>query len=264
LERPKSNLSAYDLYLRALSHYERGRGGVQRALELLGQAIERDPGYGPALGLAAHCHQVLDIIGCAQDRAANRSECVDLARRALVAAKDDPDVLGRVAFAFGYFGEDLDAAIALIDRARGLNPNFALGWFRSAWLRLWHGEPDVAIKHFQTALRLSFRNPDAACFLGIGVGHIFNRRFEEARAMLLRSLQESPNSVPTYRWLALCYTQMGRLDEARQIIDRLWGMVPMEGGRPLALEIWPEYRNPEHHALYLSGLRMAHRGENNA
>src|SRR5437763_3769734 len=115
LERPKSDLTAYDLYLRALSHYEAGRAGVRRALELLGQAIERDPGYGPALALAAHCHQVLDTTGRAQDRAANRRECIDLARRALGVTRGDPDVLGRLAFAFGYFGEDLDAAIALID-----------------------------------------------------------------------------------------------------------------------------------------------------
>ena len=57
-ERPRSELTAYDLYLRALSLYETGRAGVERALELLRQAIERDPGYGPALALAAHCHQV--------------------------------------------------------------------------------------------------------------------------------------------------------------------------------------------------------------
>ena len=124
-ERPTSDLTAYDLYLRALSLYEGGRVGVQEALELLGRAIERDPGYGPALALAAHCHQVLDIIGLSSDPATNRNEGVDLARKALRAAGDDPDVLGRAAFAFGYFGEDLDAAIALSDRARELNPSSA-------------------------------------------------------------------------------------------------------------------------------------------
>src|SRR5262249_16169691 len=102
----------------------------------LGRPSKRDPDYGPALALPPHCHHVLDIIGWTKDRAANRSECVDLARRALGVAKADPDVLGRVAFAFGYFGEDLDAAIALIERAKELNPNFALGWFRSGVLRL--------------------------------------------------------------------------------------------------------------------------------
>jgi len=244
-------------------------------LELLGRAIERDPGYGPALALAAHCHQVLDIIGWSSDPATNRNEGVDLARKALRAAGDDPDVLGRAAFAFGYFGEDLDAAIALSDRARELNPSFALGWFRSGWLRLWHGQPDLAIAHFQTSLRLSPRNPIAASFLGIGVGHFLNRRFEEARAMLLRSLQESPNSVPTHRWLVVCCAHMGRLEEAREMIDRL-RLITLDaapGGSPsrnpeerepvadclcaLLQDGASKYRDPEHRELYMSGLRLA-------
>jgi len=274
-ERPTSDLTAYDLYLRALSLYEGGRARVQEALELLGRAIERDPGYGPALALAAHCHQVLDIIGWSGNPATNRNEGVDLARKALRAAGDDPDVLGRAAFAFGYFGEDLDAAIALSDRARELNPSFALGWFRSGWLRLWHGQPELAIAHFETSLRLSPRNPIAASFLGIGVGHFLNRRFEEARAMLLRSLQESPNSVPTHRWLVVCCAHMGRLEEAREMIDRL-RLITLDaapGGSPyrspeerqpvgdclcgLLQDGASKYRDREHRELYLSGLRLA-------
>ena len=273
-ERPTSDLTAYDLYLRALSLYEGGRAGVQEALELLGRAIERDPDYGPALALAAHCHQVLDIIGWSNDPATNRNEGIDLARKALRVARDDPDVLGRAAHAFGYFGEDLDAAIALVDRARELNPSFALGWFRSGWLRLWRGEPDLAIEHFQTSLRLSPRNPIAASFLGIGVGHVLSRQFEEARAMLLRSLQESPNSVPTHRWLAVCCAHMGRLEEAREMINRLRAIIDAApSGSPYRNPEHRElvqdrlravlrdgaspYRNPEHRELYLSGLRLA-------
>ena len=55
---PTAQLTAYDLYLRALAHslsYEKDQ--FARALELLAQAIERDPRYGPALALAAHCHK---------------------------------------------------------------------------------------------------------------------------------------------------------------------------------------------------------------
>ncbi len=274
-ERPTSDLTAYDLYLRALSLYEGSRAGVQEALELLGRAIERDPGYGPALALAAHCHQVLDIIGWSKDPATNRNEGIDLARKALRVARDDPDVLGRAAHAFGYFGEDLDAAIALSDRARELNPSFALGWFRSGWLRLWHGEPDLAIEHFQTSLRLSPRHPIAASFLGIGVGHVLSRQFEEARAMLLRSLQESPNSVPTHRWLTVCCAYMGRLEEARETINHLRAIMldAAPGASPYCNPEHREavqdrlhavlrngaspYRNPEHRELYLSGLRLA-------
>ena len=58
--RPTNDLTAYDLYLRALPHwgsFEKVR--ILQALDLLAQAIERDPHYGPALALAAHCHQLL-------------------------------------------------------------------------------------------------------------------------------------------------------------------------------------------------------------
>jgi hypothetical protein len=76
---------------------------------------------------------------------------------------------------------------------------FARGWQWSAWLRLWAGEPDLAIEHFQTSLRLNPREQRANPFMGIGVANFFARRLETARATLLRSLQERPNWVPTYR-----------------------------------------------------------------
>ena len=63
-ERPTTDLTSYDLYLRALAHhhsFEKDR--VVQAIHLLGRAIERDPGYGHALALAAHCHTQLDLNG---------------------------------------------------------------------------------------------------------------------------------------------------------------------------------------------------------
>jgi hypothetical protein len=57
--------------------------------------------------------------------------------------------------------------------------------------------------------------------MGIGVAHFFARRFEEARATLRQSLQEKPNWVPSYRFLASCYAHMGRLDEAHETVKLL-------------------------------------------
>src|SRR5262249_54132021 len=146
---------------------------------------------------------------------------IDLARRALGVAGGEPEVLAYAAYVLAYFGEDIYAAIELVDRALDLNPSFARGWQQSAWLRLWAGEPDPAIEHFETSLRLSPREHRSAPFMGIGVGHFFARRFEEARRMLLLSLQEKPNWVPTHRFLASCYAHMGRLDEAYETVKQL-------------------------------------------
>ena len=251
-DRPTDDLTAYDFYLRGIG-YSRSmnREGYLRGLEMLERAIDREPRYGAALAMAAHCHAILVINDWSHDTDASRRKGIDLARQALGAAHEDPNVLGLAAYVLGQFGEDIDAAIALVDQSLELNPSYAHGWHYSGWLRLWAGQPELAIDHFATASRLSPREKAGGSLLGIGIAHFFSRRFEEARATLLRSLQEFPGWVPNYRFLASCYAQMGHLDEAREIMQQLRMLTPLVV--PSALH----WRNPEHRELYLSGLRLA-------
>jgi adenylate cyclase len=91
------------------------------------------------------------------DRDANRQKGIDFGRRALEAAENEPGVLADAAYALACFGEDVDAMIALVDRALASNPSFARGWHNSGFLRLWAGQTDMAIEHANRALRLSPR-----------------------------------------------------------------------------------------------------------
>jgi adenylate cyclase len=251
-ERPTNDLTAYDLCLRALSYnFTWEKRGITQALELLRQSIELDPHYGRALIWAARCHLDLHVNGWTEFPEAERRNGVDLARQALGVAGDDPEVFANAAYVLAYFGEDISAAVALVDRALDINQSFARGWQISGWLRLWAGQPDVAIEHLETSLRLSPREHRSNPFMAIGVGHFFAGRFDEATRMLLQSLQEKPNWVPTYRFLASCYALMGRLDEAREAITRL---------RTITNVVVPSaahWRRPEHRKLFLSGLRLA-------
>ena len=251
-ERPTNDLTAYDFYLRALPHasffFAKDRNA--QALDLLGGAIERDPGYGPALAAAAWCHAQLDVNGWADDREANRLKGIDLARRALQVAPDDPEVVGPAAFVLGWYGQDIDAAVGLIDRCLDLNPSSARSWYWSALLRLFVGTPDLAIEHFETSMRLSPRDRFGAPLSGIGGALLFSRRFEEAAAKRA-SLEQHPTLALTYRFLAACYAHMGRLQEAREVVDRLRTI-----SRVVVPSVTP-FRNPEHSELLLSGLRLA-------
>ena len=250
--RPTTNLTAYELYLRALAPSAKGwdKEQIIKVLGCLRQALERDPHYGPALGLAAICHSHLDVAGWTEDEEANRAAALALARRALQTAGAYPDVLCNVAYVLAYFGEDIAVAMALIDRALELKPSFAIGWWRSGWIRLMKGQPEPAIQHFEIGRRL---NPgDMLGFAqGIGAGHFFAKRFEEAKAALLLALEQGPGWVPPYRFLASCYAQMGRLEEAREIVKRLRAMTPVVVPRALY------WRNPDDRELFLSGLRLA-------
>jgi adenylate cyclase len=251
-DRPTIDLTAYDLYLRALPHWaslEKER--IVQALGLLGQAIERDPHYGPALALAAHCHTLREANDWAGDPEANRREGIDLARRALRFAPDDPDTLACVAFVLGVFGEDIDVAIGLIDRSLALNPSFFRGWAWSAVLRNWAGNPDLAIEHFKTSLRLSPRDRIGSFGLALASAYFLNRQFDDAAATLRASLEQAPTMAPIYRVLASCYAHMGRLDEAREVVDRLRALTPV------VVPGFIPYRNPEHRELFVSGLRLA-------
>jgi tetratricopeptide (TPR) repeat protein len=198
---------------------------------------------------ARHCE--LHVNGWSENPEATRRSGIDLARRALHVAGDDPDVLSRVGFTLGYFGEEIGVAIALLDRGLELNPSSARGWQWSGWLRLWAGQIDLAILHFENSLRLNPSEQRANPFMGIGVAYFFARRFEEARERLLQSLQEKPNWIPSHRFLASCCARMGRLDEAREIIARL---------RTLTNVVVPSasnWRDPELREFYLEGLRLA-------
>ena len=253
-ERPMTDLTAYDLYLRArsvASSYE--RDGIAKALELLGQAIARDPRYGLALATAATYRVDLENYDWIDDREGeeNRRTAIDLARQALRTGADDPGVLGRAAVVLGCFGEDIDAALALIDRALALNPSFAFGWYWSGWVRVFAGQLDLAIQHFETSMRLNPRSQRGFHLAGIGMAHFFALRFGDAVAALRVSLEEVSTFPPTYRTLAACYAHMGRLDEAREIIKRLASLTPV------AMPTASPLRNPEHRELFLSGLRLA-------
>jgi adenylate cyclase len=249
--RPTGDLTAYDLYLRAYAMFLSSARQIPEALRLLEQAITRDPRYGPALAWAAFCCFRLLIEGRSEDPAADRLKGADFARRALEVAGDDPGVLAHSAQVLAYFGEDIDAMVALVDRALALNPNYARGWHISGALRNWAGHPDIAIEHLDAALRLSPRARIGTTVATIGHAHFLARRFDEAAAKLLLAMQEDPSYLAPYRFLAACYAHMGRLDDAREIVTRLRAITPI---------VMPDasyLRNPQHRELYLSGLRLA-------
>jgi len=107
----------YAAYAMSLSSAAR----VPEALRLLERAIERDPRYGPALAWAAVCCYRLFRERRSEDPETHVLRGADFARRALEVAGDDPGIIANAAMALAYFGEDIGAMIALVDRALALN-----------------------------------------------------------------------------------------------------------------------------------------------
>jgi hypothetical protein len=254
--RPTADLSAYDLYLRSLPLVRGwGKQPALEALDLLRQAIARDPNYGPALAMAAWCTAQLVGGNWADDSEISQREGLDLVRRALRAAPDDPTVLVSCAGTMDMFGEDIGTPLALVDRALSLNPSGAMVWFWSGFIRLFAGSIDEAIEHFQTSLRLDPRTPARPFHdTGIGCCYFLQRRFDEAVMLLVGSLRQVPTYVTTARVLASCYAHMDRLDDARAIVDHLRAIGSQVIPPP---KINPLFRDPAQREFFLAGLRRA-------
>src|SRR5215469_9499826 len=124
---------------------------------------------------------------------------------------------------------------ALVDRALAFNPNYARGWHRSGFMRLWAGNTDLAIKHAETSIRLSPRALAESSSWLIGAALFFSRRFEEAVSRLRVAVEDHPAFSTPCRFLAACYAYLGLVGEASATIARLRTITP---------EIIPNYPLP--------------------
>ena len=150
--KPTESLDAYDYFLRGMaSYYARTNEAINEALPLFYKAIELDPNFASAYGMAAWCYAWRKINGWMTDRAQEIAETERLARRAAEVGPDDAVALSRGAHALAYVVGDLDAAATFVDRALVLNPNLAGAWYASGWVRVFLGESRRSDKAFRTS-----------------------------------------------------------------------------------------------------------------
>jgi TolB-like protein len=158
--KPTGSLDAYDFYLRGIANvHQWARQSHDDALALFYKAMELDPEFASAHAAAAYCYVLRKLNGWMIDRRKEIDEAVRLARRAVEFGKDDAVALARGGHALGFLAGDLDSAANFLDRALRLDPNLATAWFLCGWVRIFLGEPDTAIEHFELAMRLSPLDP---------------------------------------------------------------------------------------------------------
>lgn len=250
---PTQDITAYELYLRALQlAYPWEKSGLLAALDLLNQAVERDPHYAVALGLLSNCHMFLYVGDWCDDYDARRDQMRELAYRAIRAGRDDARAIAIAAGTLIFCDEPIQRCIELIERALALNPSSAHNWVTAGWVRLYAGQADAALEHFHKALRLSPR-VRSGVWVGMGNAYFMARRLDEAEATLRRSLESQAQWPPTFRMLASCYAHMGRLDDARATLARLKSLtsVIVPPRQHLA------WRDPEAMEFFVSGLETA-------
>ena len=127
--RRPENLTAYDLFLRAMQQfYLSTREGLAEAIRLAHRALELDPQFGLVTALAGVCHMQRVLYGYAVDPQFDRKEAVRLLRLALSIDDGDPDTIAMAAIISAYMVGDCEREIEMANRAVALNPNSFLAW----------------------------------------------------------------------------------------------------------------------------------------
>jgi TolB-like protein/cytochrome c-type biogenesis protein CcmH/NrfG len=193
--KPPGSMDAWDLVMRALSHYWRvTRQDNVVAQALLEKAIAIDPDYGQALGVLATSYTFSAHMGWEQ-----------MATVATVAAvrADSEDPWAHQALGYVHlFARRFDDALAEFELALRLNPNFSLAQgFHGVTLCYcgrWE-EGDLAARR---ALRLSPRDPFSALYYGIAAyAQFIGRNYDEAIRLAHEAIRQRGDFVGGHRVL---------------------------------------------------------------
>jgi adenylate cyclase len=254
--KPTESLVAYDYFVRAKMNFRYPtREKNEEARALLQKAIQLDPDFGTAYAYAALYYEVRRVCGWVVDRVQEYAEAERLARRALALNADDAVVLTIAGYMLATLAGQIDEAATLIDRARVLNPNLAIAWVWSGWIRMYLGEPDLAIEHLSVAMRL---NPLGLLLIkgSIAHAHFFAGRLDEASSWADKAFWDMPDDIIAVRICAASHALAGRTEQAKKACDRLRQLLP---GLRISnfRERLAAYRRPEDLARLEEGLRKA-------
>jgi TolB-like protein len=255
--KPTESLSAYDCFLRGMAGWhDWTRAGHDAALRQFYRAIELDPAFARPHALAAGCFLMRKSNGWVVDRAAETAETNRLARLAADLGRADAVALAWSAHALAHVVGDIKAGIALIDHALRLNPNLAVAWQRSGWIRVYAGECEVAIEHLHNAIRLSPLDPLMhLAYSAMAFAYFLLGDLDQSSTWSDRALQMRPDWPVALRVSAMSHAFAGRDRLTRQAMTRLRALQPTLQLSNLHEQIF--LHRPEHMQRFIEGMRNA-------
>jgi TolB-like protein/cytochrome c-type biogenesis protein CcmH/NrfG len=220
--KPPDSMDAWDLVMRALSHYWRvTRQDNVVAQALLEKAIAIDPNYGQALGVLAASYMFSAHMGWV-----DLATAMPIAERSALAAIrcDGQDAWAHHALGAVYLfvRQRFDDSLAEFELSLRLNPNFSLaqGYYGLAlsYCGRWE-EADAAARR---ALRLSPRDPFSAVYYGIAAyAQFVGRNYDEAMRLSREGIRQRGDFVGAHRVLTAAAAMAGQDDVAKVALQEL-------------------------------------------
>jgi TolB-like protein/Tfp pilus assembly protein PilF len=255
--KPTESLDAYDCFLRGMAGLHKfSREGNDEALGHFYRAIELDPNYAAAHGLAARTYVQRNAAGWVTDHPHALAEASRLARRAVELGHDDAVALATAGFALADLIGDIEDGDAFIERALELNPNLAWAWLYSGWVKATIGDANRAIECIARAKRLSPHDPqDISIQIGMAFAHFIAGRYGESLACAQAAVRLRPNTQIANCLAAASAALAGHPAEAHRAIERLLRQNPSL--RVADTLVTRKICRPDDIARWTNGLRQA-------
>jgi TolB-like protein len=253
--KPPGSLDAWDLVMRALSHYWRvTRQDNLVAQALLEKAITIDPNYGQALGVLACSHIFSAHMGW-EDITASAPIAERAALAAILVDSEDPWAHNALGCAY-LFKRRFDDSLAEFELALRLNPNFSMAQGYYGLALAYCGRWQEAIVAARRAQRLSPRDPFSAVYCGIAAyAQFMGRDYDEAMRLSREAIRQRGDFVGAHRVMTAAAGMAGQDDVAKAALQELRRAQPNISLAWIADQM--PMKRDEDREHYLEGFRRA-------
>ena len=226
-----ANTAAYDSYLMGLYFWnKRSKDGLEKAINYLHQAVEKDPNFALAYAMLADCYY-LQIYYRYNSARGTMDNAERMAERALLL--DDSVAEAHVAMAMVHsLQKKGPLCMESLRRALELNPNLAIAHQRYAWCLCASGQLNDAVREMKRAQELDPLSPTNDTALGMIL--IFDRQFRAALEYCYKAAELAPNEATIQENLAMGYALNGMYQQAIEHYQTAGKLNPDKKGDALA------------------------------
>ena len=238
---PTTDLAAFDLYSRAKSllltagFSATGEPDLRKAIELLDEAVKRDPSFFDAYCQLAYAHEYLYAV-MGSDHTPARLALAEAAVQAATRLRPDAAETHLARAQYLYYGlRDYAGALAELEIARRALPNDPRLFELTGYILRRRGQQEEGLRNLQRAVELDPRN--FYTLQQIALSYQYLGRYAEAIAALDRALAIVPDNVETRASRGLFYLcWKADTRPLHQTIDAILAQGP--GAIASAADIW--------------------------
>ena len=224
-ERPTTDIAAFELYSRArdlilnTGFSAISTQNLRAGIDLLNQALARDPSFFAAQCQLAYAHDTLYALGT--DHTPARLALADKALRAASQLRPDAGEMHLARANHLYLAyRDYDGALAELEIVRGTMPNSPRVFELTGFIARRRGADDEGLRNLERAMGLDPRN--FFTLQQLAISYAILRRFADEIAILDRALSIKPDDAETKAGRALVFLDWkGDTRPLHQTIDEI-------------------------------------------